>query len=265
MNFAWIKPVINRARSALVKNAPHILMGMGTTGSVTAMIFAVKAVPAAQNAIRQATEESDSDYTLTAKEKLKACWKYYIPAVGLELFSLGCFWGAHGIDMKRQAILAGLYSTAETALQEYQRKVVEMIGKDGEREIRKSIGQDKIEVNPPENTVILAGDTDLWCLYDDQYFKSSYLKIKEAQNDANHHMIQHMYISKLELEWLLDPDRRYLRPMPNDGQVGWSLDRQIVLDVQSALGPEHVPVLLVTVTDKDGIEYPPEAGFCMLH
>lgn len=259
MNMAWLKPLINRTRHTLAKNAPHILMGLGTAGGISAVIFAVKATPKAHEVLVKAADEKPEK--LTVWDKIKAAGPIYIPAAGMELFSLICFWGAHGIDVKRQAILASVASTAETALREYQRKVVEMIGKDGEKEIRKAIGQDCVDKNPPENTVILAGDTDLWCLFDNQYFRSSYLKIKEAQNDANYHMIQHMYISKLELQWLLDPERKYLRPMPNDGMVGWSLDEKIVLDIQSVLGPEHQPILIVTVMNENGLEYPPEAGF----
>ena len=267
MNMMWLKPLLGRTRQALIKNAPHILMALGTTGSATAVIFAAKAAPAAREAKNEAMAEkagTGACEKLTMVEWLKACGKFYIPAVGMEVFSLMCFWGAHGIDVKRQAVLAGLYSTAEAAMQEYQKKVVDMIGKDGEAEIRKSIAQDHVEALPAQTTVILPGDTDMWCLFDNQMFRSNYLHIKESENDANHEMIQNMYISKAELMWMLDPDRKYLKPGPNDGQVGWSLDRLIHLNVESVLGENHQPVLVVTVTDKNGLDYPPEAGFSML-
>ena len=276
MNLAWLRPLAIKFRHTIVKNSPQILMALGTVSSINAVIFAAKAMPAAIQAKKDAEFEKsageeledgrvngvfkDDLVKLTPMELVKSCGKYYIPALGMEVFSLVCFWGAHGIDMRRQAVLAGLCSTAEAALQEYQRKVTEMLGEKGAEEVRKSIGQDRIDAAPP-NTVILEGDTELWCLYDNQYFKSSYLKIKEVQNDANHQMVQHMYISKLELMWMLDPERKYLRASQNDGLIGWCLDKMIVLDVTSALGPEHKPVLLVNVVDKDGLDYAPQAGF----
>jgi len=282
MNLTWLKPLVNRARLTLVRNAPHILMGMGTVSSITSVIFAVKATPAAMQAkkdaeFRKSSGEELADgavygifkndlVKLTPLELIKTCGKYYIPALGMEVFSLICLWGAHGIDIKRQAILASVASTAETALQEYQHKVIEMIGDKGEREVRKSIAQDHVNASQINSTtVFLPGDTDYWCLYDDQKFRGSYLSIKNAQNDANEEMIQNMYLSKTELMWFLDPERKYLKPGPNDGQIGWNLDRLIRLDIKPTIGENNMPVLVVTVEDKNGLEYLPKAGFCMMH
>lgn len=283
MNLAWVKPLIFKSKQFVIKNAPGLLMGMGSVGTITSLIFAIKATPAAWNAHADAVIEKTSkkigkDFEetewlitsgkeegekLSIPETIKTCGKFYIPAAGLEVFSLLCFWGAHGIDVKRQAVLAGLYSTAEEALREYQRKMQESIGKDAEKAVRTSIAQDRIDKNPPpQNTVILNDDTDLWCLIDGQYFRSSYLKIKEAQNDANHEMIQHMYISQQDLYWLLDPEKRYLRGGPNSGLIGWNVDDLLILDIESCLGPEHKPCLSISYKTKDGYEYLPKPGFC---
>ena len=262
MNVAWLKPLINRTRHTLAKNAPHILMGLGTAGGISAVIFAVKATPKAHEVLVKAADEKPEK--LTVWDKIKAAGPIYIPAAGMELFSLICFWGAHGIDVKRQAILASVASTAETALQEYQRKVVEMIGDKGEREVRNAIAQDKVDKNPPPAMAFLPGDLEYWCMFEDQYFRSCWYKIKDAQNDANEEMIQNMYLSKAELMWFLDPERKYLKPDSVDGQIGWNLDRLIHLDIKPTVGENHQPVLVVTVEDKNGLEYPPQAGFCML-
>ena len=293
MNFAWIKPFLTRAKNMAVKNAPHILMAMGTTGSITALIFAIKATTMANQELDEAILEKtaekngtdlfdtsiDIDWNcvekekLTTKETIKICGKYYIAPVGLMLFSLGCFWGAHSIDVKRQAILAGLYSTAEEALRGYQKKVQELIGDKAEKEVRNAVAQDKAEKlpMPPTNAVPPNGNTDIWCVLnpdDDgngQYFMSNYVKIKDAQNMANHEMIQHMYISETELFWMLDPDKRWLKPTPRSGSVGWSLDRLLELDITSCDGPNHEPIYIVQYRDKDGLDYFPEAGFAYLH
>lgn len=265
MNLIWLKPLLFKARGFMVKNAPHLLMGFGTAGSITSLIFAGQATPKAKDAIKAATDEKGEKLTLI--EKTKAGGKYYIPAIGLEVFSLGCFWGAHGINVKRQAVLAGLYSTAEAAFKEYQKKVIEMIGDKQEKEIRGSIKQDFIDQNPPPNgTIFLEKDTDRWCLYDGEYFPTSYLKLKDIQNQANHEMIQHMYISKSELKWLLDPDHKYLKTGTDDGQIGWSCDNMMEFDIGSELDPmRHEPVLTLTIRDRNGYEYLPSPGFSSLH
>lgn len=282
MNFGWVKPLLRKGWGEMVKHSPGILMGLGTSGTVTAVIFAAQATPRAQDRVIDrklvlAAEEYDLDVEQIAEdwthgrialpklsflEWLKAAGPAYAPAAGMTLFSLLCFWSAHGIDMKRQAVLAGLYSTAEQALAEYQSKVKELIGEKAEREVRNEVQRDKVEaLPPPQNTVILAEDSELWCLIDEQYFRGTWVKIKDAQNDANHEMIQHMYISQQELYWLLDPDKKYLKPKPDSGSIGWSVDRMLELDIHVITNPEHKPVLCIEYRDKDGNYYPPKPGY----
>lgn len=271
---AWLKPFARKTEQALVRNAPHLLMGLGTGCSISALIFAAKVAPEASRAVmekrmekaagemKETGENTAPLRKLTFKEWLQAVAKYYGPAAAMELLALICFWSAHGIDIHRQAVLSGLCATAEQALQEYQREVKRLIGEKAEKEVKNAVAQERVDRNPPpQNTVILSEDADLWCIIDGQYFRSSYLKIKEAQNDANHEMIQHMYISKADLFWLLDPSHQYLKPTATDGQVGWNVDEMLVLDIDTAMGPDHKPILSIAFRTKDGYPYPPEPGF----
>lgn len=278
----WIKTFFLRMRHFGVKNASHILMTLGTVCSISAVVSAVKIEKAAEQSlydakVKKTAEQNEMDLIdaavavdrnrseaakLTPWEWLKAVGKYYGPAAAIEMLALFCFWIAHGIDIRRQAIWAGVAATAEEALREYQRKTQELIGDKAEKEVRNAIAQDKVDtLPPPRETVILSDDSDLWCIIDGQYFRSSYLKIKEAQNDANHEMIQNMYISQTDLYWLLDPDRKYLKPGPNSGQIGWNVDEMLYLDVDTAMGPEHKPILSVGYRTKDGYDYAPQAGY----
>jgi len=255
-----IKPFLRKTGQLAVKHAPGILMGLGTVESVFGLIFAVKAAPGAQEAIQRA--EYDKAGKLSVPEMVRVTAKYYGPAVAMEALSLACFWGAHGIDVRRQAVLAGLATTAEEALREYQRKVQEMIGEKAEKEVRNAQAQDFVDKNPPpQATYILDGDTERDYIYKGQYFRSTYFKIKEAQNLANHEMIQNMYFTESELMWLLDPERRYLKPDSDSGMVGWNVDKLIELDISWATGPNHEPVGVVTVYDQDGYRYDPQPGF----
>ena len=286
LNLGWVKPFLLKTRQGIVRNAPHILMGLGTAESIAAVIFTAKAAPAAKEACRlarigKAAEKNPDidEYTLerfiesgdlkgcdlTIWETIKVCARYFGPAVAMELLSLLCFWSAHGINLHRQAVLAGLYSTAEETIRGYQRKVQELIGEKAEKEVRNAQAQDLVDKNPPPSqTYILDGDTERDYIFKGQYFRSTYTKIKDAQNDANHEMIQHMYISEAEVMWLLDPDRKYLKPDNNSGQVGWTVDNLMVFDIRWATAPNHQPVGVVEILDKDGLEYPPTPGFSRL-
>lgn len=276
MNLSWVRPLLIRSRHWIVRNAPHILMAMGTGGSITAVIFAAKASPKALQAKKDAEFEKSagrmpengetvgifvSDMEkLTPVETLKVCGKYYIPAVGMELFSLLCFWGAHGIDVRRQALLAGLYSTAEQALIEYQKKVVEMIGEKPEKEIRNAIAQDHIDRNPPTATII-DPKGDHWCLYRGYLFRNNYNRLKDIQNEANHRLISNLYMSEYELLELFDPDWKYIVPDRDSRMVGWSVDRLMEFDISGCMTADREPALEIHIYDKDWREYMPLPGY----
>ena len=266
MNLSWLRPALLRGRQWAVKNAPHILMGMGTCGSITAVIFAAKATPKAANARHDAkrlkNEESDDIYVtnLTIPETVKACGKYYIPAIGMEVFSLLCFWGAHGINVKRQALLAGTVYSMEQMLIEYQKKVVEMIGDKPEKEIRNALAQDRIDRDPPPN-MLFETDTDVWCYYKGYKFRSNYMRLKDLQNEANAEMIRNMYLSESDLLWMFDPDRHWIVPTDESRLLGWSVDRLLEFDILPCMDPNHKPALSIEIRDKDGHEYLPKPGF----
>ena len=276
MNLGWLKPVLIKSRQWAVKNAPHILMAMGTGGSITAVIFAVRATPKAMQAKQDAAFVKTSGELpengtamgvfkkdmekLTIPETVKACGKYYIGPIGMELFSLLCFWGAHGIDVKRQALLAGTVYSMEQMLIEYQKKVVEMIGEKPEREIRNAIAQDHVDKSPPI-PVLFEPDTDVWCYYKGYNFRNNYRKLKDIQNEANHEMIANLYLSESDLLWMFDPERRYIVPSQDSRQLGWTVDRLMEFDIFPCMAPDHQPALEIEIRDKEGRLYPPMPGY----
>lgn len=276
-----VKPFFRKVGLGIVKNAPHLLMGAGTGASITAVIFATEAAPKAKESIMDAriaktadekgldiqeagylTERGKADLSrLTLWEWVQAVWKYYGPAAAMELLALICFWCAHGIDIRRQAVLAGLATTAEEALKEYQRKVKDILGQSADQDVRSATAQEFVDRNPPPPNVYIESDTERDMVFVGQYFRSSYYSVKNVENEANHEMIQHMYISQQELMWLLDPEKKYLRPDSDSGLVGWSVDELITLDIRWVDGPKHQPVGVIEVLDSNGNKYPPSPIF----
>lgn len=256
MNFGWIKNLAKTGSELAVKHAPEILMGVGTVSVGTGLIFAFKAGPVAAELVEEA--EAKKKEPLNWREMLKAAYKVYIPPIGLTLFGIGCFWTAHGIDVKRQAVLLGLYSTAEASLEEYQRKVIDMMGKKKHDDIKDAIAEDK---KPPEQQVPGlpgAGATDIWFDLYGESFPCSYLKAVEAQNELNQEMLTgEMYKSVAELKWKLDPSGRWLKPKPEDFNQVWTIDRLLILHIANPFGP----VATITYVDKDGVENMPKPSF----
>lgn len=259
MNFGWIKNLAKTGSELAVKHAPEILMGVGTVSIGTGLIFALRAGPIAETALDEAKEDKAArQEPFDWRDTLKAVCRIYIPPIGLTLFGIGCFWTAHGIDMKRQAVLLGLYSTAEASLEEYQRKVIDLMGRKKHDDIKDAIAEDK---QPPAQQLPEqpgAGTTDIWFNLYGETFPCSYLRAKEAQNELNHEMLTgEMYCSVADLKWKLDPSGQWLRPKQEDFNSVWTLDRLLVLHVANPFGP----VATITYEDKYGAENMPRPDF----
>ena len=268
----WFLNMCKGLRGFAVKHAPGILMGMGTVGVSSAVILAVKAGPKAviltekseMEKAKQSGEPNTLMIPLTWQERLAATYKLYIPPVGLTVFGLMCFWAAHGIDLKRQAVVAGLYSTAEATLQEYQRKVVDILGKDQADEIRQSIGDDRVRdaqrnLPPPPEDFDLG--TQKWCFLYGRRFPCSYNRIKEVQNEINDQMFREMYASEADLFYKLDPTGEYLHADNAARNTGWTVDNMLVLRVNNPTSP----MLDIVYEDKNGLAYLPEPGYSQMY
>lgn len=256
MNFGWVKNLVKTGSELAVKHAPEILMGVGTVSVGTGLIFAFKAGPVAAELVEEA--ETEKKRPLDWREMLKTVYRVYIPPIGLTLFGIGCFWTAHGIDVKRQAVLLGLYSTAEATLEEYQRKVIDMMGRKKHEDIKDAIAEDRQPPAQPAPGLPGAGATDIWFDLYGESFPCNYNRAKEVQNNFNHEMLTgEMYKNVAELKWMLDPSGQWLRPRPDDFNKVWTLDRLLVLHIANPFGP----VATVTYEDKYGVENMPRPSF----
>lgn len=148
------------------KHSPAILTGLGITGMVVSVIFSVKATPKAVASIEKKKKELGKE-NLTIGETIKATWKHYIPTAVTIVGSAACVLGVQSVNARRSAALAAAYSLSETALQEYQDKVKNVIGERKENDIRSGIERDKIAADPPRaERIVIVGRGD-------QLFKES--------------------------------------------------------------------------------------------
>lgn len=207
------------------RNSPTILTGLGVGGLITTAVMAGKATLKAEQILKQREAEEleiNPDFCCFSKRNIiKETWKCYIPTVLMGSATIACMIGANKINLRRNAVLASVYSIAETTLKEYQSKVIETIGEEKEKKIQNSIAQDKINNTKP-NTLIIKGDGQhlFLDLTSQRYFRSSVDKVEHAINEINARLIDDTWLCLNEVYGYLD-----LEPTDLGWEVGWDINR----------------------------------------
>lgn len=243
MNKKTIPTALRNLKNAARKHSPEILTGIGIAGMITTTIMAVRATPKALILIDEKKEELETE-KLPPKELILTTWKCYIPATAIGTVSVLCLIGASSVNMRRRAALATAYTLSESALKEYQEKVVETIGEKKEQSIRDAVAKDKIDKNPASNCEVFIteqGNTLCFDAVSGRYFKSDIDKIKKAENELNRRMRDEMYISLNEFYYEIGLDGISI-----GGELGWNIDNgYIELQFSSQLADDGTPCLVL--------------------
>ena len=230
-------------RGAITKHSPEILTGIGIAGMITTTIMAVRATPKALILIEERKEEIDVD-KLTPVELIKTTWTCYIPAAITGGLSIICLIGASSVNARRNAALATAYTLSESALKEYQEKVIETIGEKKEQTVRDAIAKDRIDKNPVSSREVIITEKGNTLCYDaisGRYFKSDIDKLKKAENELNRRMRDEMYISLNDFYYEIG-----LNPIGIGNDLGWNIDHgYIELKFSSQLTDDGNPCLVI--------------------
>jgi len=230
-------------RGAITKHSPEILTGIGIAGMITTTIMAVRATPKALILIEERKEEIDVD-KLTPVELIKTTWTCYIPAAITGGLSIICLIGASSVNARRNAALATAYTLTESALKEYQEKVIETIGEKKEQTVRDAIAKDRIDKNPVSSREVIITEKGNTLCYDaisGRYFKSDIDKLKKAENELNRRMRDEMYISLNDFYYEIG-----LNPIGIGNDLGWNIDHgYIELKFSSQLTDDGNPCLVI--------------------
>lgn len=234
---------IKNTRTTMAKHSPDILMGIGVTGMITTTVLAVKATPKAIDIIEK--EQRVRREELTKRDKVKVCWKCYIPATTTGIFSIACLIGSRSVNARRSAALATAYKISETALSEYKEKVVETIGEKKEQAIREKVSKERIDKKPVSKSEVIitkAGNTLCYDSISGRYFKSDIERIKRAENVLNKRMLSgDMYVSLSEFY-----DELGLEPTAISDELGWDIDKGMIeLEFSSQIADDGTPCIVV--------------------
>jgi hypothetical protein len=252
-----LSKIAKGVRCTLSKHSPEILTGLGLAGMVTTVVLAVRATPKALVLIQEAeikktdeqvkagAEPDEICSKLTVGETVKATWKCYIPNVTSGLMSTICIIGASSVHSRRNAALATAYSLSETALKEYQEKVVETIGEKKEKTIRDAVAKDRLDRDPVTNREVIItskGDTLCYDSLSKRYFTSDIDKLRKIENDLNRNMRDDMFISVNDLYYEFG-----LEPIEQGDYLGWDIDKEGYIDMtfSSHVADDGRPCLVV--------------------
>lgn len=239
-----LKNMTSDVKSAMVKNAPGILVGVGIVGMAGTTILAVKATPKAMMLIETKKRELEVE-SLTPVETVKTTWKCYIPAAVTGVMSTACLIGASSVSARRNAALATAYNLTRVALTDYKDAVVETIGEKKEQVVRDAVAKKKVERDPVQNTEVVVTERGTTLCYDavfGRYFRSDIDTIKRAVNELNRSIVSSMYASLNEFY-----DEIGLPPIEIGDKLGWNIDDgQIEVDFSSQLASDNTPCLVIS-------------------
>ena len=254
MSKGTLSSAFNSAWHQVTKHSPEILTGIGIAGMLTTTVLAVAATPKALRLIESEKKRINDSIPnkkhkvtrLTALETVKVAWKPYVPAAITGVASVACLIGASSVHLKRNAALATAYKLSETALTDYRKKTIEMVGEKKEQIIQENTRQERIDRNPvSKNEVIVTGGGETLC-YDSiscRYFKSDIDKINKAVNNLNRDMICDTfgYVSLNDFYDELGIPRSSM-----GDELGWRVDRGLIeIGFSSHITDEGKPCVVI--------------------
>lgn len=230
-------------KTAIKKHSPEILTGIGIAGMITTTVMAVRATPKALILIEERKEEIGAE-KLEAMDMVKTTWACYIPAVITGTLSVACLIGASSVNARRNAALATAYTLSESALKDYQGKVIEMFGEKKNEAVKDAVAKDKVEKNPVVTREVIITEKGNTLCYDaisGRYFKSDIEKIKKAECELNRQMLDDMYVSLNDFYYEIGLDSVKL-----GDELGWNVDSGYIdLSFSSQLASDGTPCLVI--------------------
>lgn len=228
---------------AIKKHSPEILTGIGIAGMITTTVMAVRATPKALILIEERKEEIGAE-KLEAMDMVKTTWACYIPAAITGTLSVACLIGASSVNARRNAALATAYTLSESALKDYQGKVIEMFGEKKNEAVKDAVAKDKVEKNPVVTREVIITEKGNTLCYDaisGRYFKSDIEKIKKAECELNRQMLDDMYVSLNDFYYEIGLDSVKL-----GDELGWNVDSGYIdLSFSSQLASDGTPCLVI--------------------
>jgi hypothetical protein len=247
-------PLLKSVNHAAGKHSPTILTVLSIGGLIATVALAVNETPKVLDLIederivreREAISDKIIIEPMTKFEIVKLVWPIYIPAIVMGGATIASIIGANSISTKRNAALTGAYFLSETALKDYQAKVIKTIGTNKAQLIKDELAQDKVNnTKRNDNTIIMTGNGEVLCLdlISGRYLRSSFDKLKKAENEINHKLISEMWMSLNDIYGYIG-----LPPVNMGNSQGYDLgnDGLLEFDISTCMSDNDEPCLTFT-------------------
>ena len=258
------------------KNAPHILTGTAVVGVGMTAFFSVKGVLKARDILEEEkykrkeklyidyeksnlSPETDNEppeelvrqtTELSKKEIFKLIWKPMLPAVVTGATTIACIISADVINAGRAAALMSACAISEKALEEYQKKNIELFGDKNHDKIMNERAKDDVAKHdiPDDDLILDTGKGNMIILdtLNGRYFRGSRDAVDKAINAINYDMIEHCefgdgFVSQNDFF----DDIGIFERTQNGDNVGWNNHYPLLVDWRSALKDDEIPVLVL--------------------
>lgn len=220
-------------------------------------MLAVKATPEAMKRIEEKKEELGTE-KLPAKETVKVAWKSFVPTAAVCVATASCGIASNAISAKRGAVLGAALTMSETALMDYQRKAVEVVGEKKEQAIRDAVAKEKVQSTPvPQPDTLSTRKGDMLCYesYTGRYFRSDSEEIQKAVYKFNRDMLFETFASLNDFYSALNNDD--LQPNDIGDDVGWNSWSGKGMEVRfsSQLSQTEEPCLVIDYFPRPRTDY----------
>lgn len=234
---------MEKLKDLCVNNSASILTGLGVVGVIGTAVVTAKLTPKALDILeeREKFKQDNYGYSLTKFEKVLAVTPTYMPAILIGLATCSCIIGSNHINQIRQASLMSAYTYLDSCYKEYQRKVKEVFGEDGEKKVREELHKE-IELYDKYGSLF-----EKKLFYDEiskRYFEMSMYEIKDAEYKMNR-MFNFLGALKLNEAY----EFFNLRPTEYGETVGWSALRD-----WEVIGYSWIEVTFDEITTHDGLQ-----------
>ncbi len=209
--------LMKSASRFLKKNGGTILAIGASVGVVLTAIETGKASTKAQKLIEKNTIAIDCENygpsAYTTEQKVKDCWKFYLPAAALGAGTIACILGSNALNKKQIASLTAGYMALGKAYQEYRREVAQHVGAEHEKEIYKD-AQSALKKPTPDMV-----EDKLLCYepISKRYFHATEVELTDAFYNANRYFALNGELSMNDFTSYL-PELDFT---PEGDQLGW--------------------------------------------